>query len=272
MDELDRPTGPASGIAARAKAILIAPKAEWPKIAAEGDSVQAVFTRYVVPLAAIGPICRFVGGQLFGSGTLFFRVHPSLIGGLTAAIASFVLALASIFIVAWVANFVADKFGGRQDFRQAFKLCAYAYTAAWLAGVFYLLPTLGVLALLAGLYGIYLFYLGSTPVMGVPEDKAPGFTAVTILGVFVLYVIVAAITSTIAALFVTTAALGGSELETGKYEMNVPGYGQVKVEDNGNKQTMDIPGVGKVEVTKDGNTVKIESDQVKAEVKDPDAK
>lgn len=272
MNELDTPGSPTSGIAARAKAILVAPKAEWPKIAGEPDSVQGVFTRYVVPLAAIGPVCSFIGGQLFGIGALGFNYHPSLIAGFSSAVTAYVLALIMIFVVAWVANFLADKFGGRENFRQAFKLCTYSFTAAWVAGVLNLIPALGILVLLASLYGIYLFYLGATPMMGVPQDKAVAYTAVTILGVIVIDIIVAAITSAIAGLFITTATLGGAGVvESGHYSMNVPGYGELKVEDNGNKQTMEIPGVGKVEVTKDGNTVKIDSENVKAQVKDPNA-
>lgn len=270
MDDIAKPGGSAPGLAGRAKAILTAPTTEWPKIAAETDSVQNVFTRYVVPLAAIGPIFGFIGGQLFGVGAFGFRYHPTLIGGLASAITAYVLSLVSIFLVAWVANFLADKFGGQQNFERAFKLCAYSLTAGWVAGVFNLLTSLSLLVFLASLYGIYLFYLGAMPMMAVPQDKAAGYTAVTIIGVIIVGLVIATITAPIAAVFAPATAIGATA-DNGTLEMSVPGYGKVKVENNGDKQTLEVPGYGTVHVTKNGDTVKIDGPNVKAEVKDSDS-
>jgi hypothetical protein len=198
MSEIQQQSEPASGIVGRAKAILVSPNTEWPVIAGESESVQSVFMRYDVPLAAIGPICGFIGGQVFGINAIIVRIHPSLMAGLSTAITAYILSLLSIFVVAWVANFLADKFGGQLNFSRAFQLCAYSFTAAYLAGVFQIVPALGILALLAALYGIYLFYLGTTPMMAVPKDKAAGYTAVTIVGVIIVYLIVGAIMSAVA--------------------------------------------------------------------------
>jgi hypothetical protein len=271
MTEIIEQGGSGPSLAGRAKAILVSPRAEWPKIAGESESVQTAFMRYVVPLAAIGPICGFIGGQVFGIGVLGFRYHPSLLAGLSAAITGYILALLSIFVVARVAKFLADKFGGKENFARAFRLCAYSFTAAYLAGVFQLLPSLAVLGLIAALYGIYLFYLGATPMMAVPQDKAVGYTALTIVGVIVVYLVVGALTAAVTGAFGSTPAIGANALDGGAVEMTVPGYGKVKLEDHGDSQTMEIPGVGTVHVTKDGDTVKIDGDNIKAEVKDPNA-
>jgi hypothetical protein len=270
MSEIQQQSEPASGLVARAKAILVSPSSEWPVIAGESESVQSVFMRYVLPLAAIGPICGFIGGQLFGINAIIVRIHPSLIAGLSTAITSYVLGLVGIFLVAWVANFLADKFGGQPNFDRAFRLCAYAYTAGWVAGVFNLLPSLWILVFLASLYGIYLFYLGATPMMAVPKEKAAGYTAVTIIGVIVVALIVGAVTAPISALFAPAQVITANN-DTGSFEMNVPGGGKFKVQDNGDNQTMEIPGVGTVHVDKNGNRVKIDADNVKAEVNDTDA-
>jgi len=269
MNEISQQGDAASGLFERAKAIITAPNAEWPKIATEGDSVQSVLTRYVMPLAAIGPICGFIGGQVFGVGILGFRYHPTLLGGLATALTQYVLAIVSIFLIAWVANFLADKFGGQQNYERAFRLVAYSYTAGWVAGVFDLITGLAILVLLASLYGIYLFYLGATPMMAVPKDKAAGFTAVTIVGVIIVGLIVAAVTAPIAAVFAPATVIGANT-DTGTFEMNVAGA-KLKVQDNGDHQTMEIPGVGTVHVDKNGNTVKVDGQNFKAEVKDSDA-
>jgi hypothetical protein len=271
MEDITQPGGVSPSLTARAKAILVAPKAEWPRIATESEPVQSVFMRYVVPLAAIGPICGFIGGQVFGISVLGISYHPSLMSGLSGAITAYVLSLLSIFVVAWVANFLADKFGGQESYARAFRLCAYSFTAAYIAGVFQILPSLGILALIAALYGIYLFYLGATPMMGVPQDKAAGYTAVTIIGVIVVYLIVGAITGAVAGMFGATAAIGANDVNNGRVEMTVPGYGKVKVDSNGDHSTVEVPGYGTVRVSKDGDTVKVDSPNGNVEVTDSDS-
>ena len=56
------------------------------------------------------------------------------------------------------------------------KTAAYAFTPGWLASLFVLIGGLGaLLPLLAGLYGIYLLYLGLPTMMKCPQDKAFGY-------------------------------------------------------------------------------------------------
>ena len=44
----------------RIRGILLDPKSEWPKIAAEPATVVSIYTRYVMLLAAIGPVAMLV--------------------------------------------------------------------------------------------------------------------------------------------------------------------------------------------------------------------
>jgi len=268
MDNNLQGVGSAPGLVERAKAMIVSPKSEWPKVAAEPDDVRNVFMRHVVPLAAIGPVAGLIGGQLFGYGGFGFSYRPGLVVGLTGAITSYVLALASIFVISWIASFLAAKFGGKESFARAFRLCAYAFTAAWVAGIFGLVPALGILSLL-GLYSLYVFYLGAEPMMGVPQDKAAGYTAVTVIAAFILYFVAAAIVGAVA--FTGAGSMSGlsSNGSGDTVEVNVPGYGQVRIEDNGDTQTMEIPGVGTVEVTRDGDTVRIDGENFDAEIEDP---
>ena len=81
-------------------------------------------------------------------------------------------------------RFLAPKFGGaRRTGPRPSSWCAYSLTAGWVAGILGLIPSLSPCSeCLPALYGLYLFYLGATPVMKVPEDKAVGYTAVTVRG------------------------------------------------------------------------------------------
>jgi hypothetical protein len=107
------------------------------------------------------------------------------------------MAIISLFIVSFVANVASPKFGGKDSFPAAFRLVAYSMTAAWVAAILGLIPSLALIGALLGLYSFYLFYLGATPVMGVPQDKAVTYTVVTVVAVIVLYLIVSAITATV---------------------------------------------------------------------------
>ncbi|HWP15285.1 MAG TPA: YIP1 family protein, partial [Xanthobacteraceae bacterium] len=88
--------------------------------------------------------------------------------------------------VAWLINFLADKFGGTSDFQSAMKVGAYAPTAAWVASVFSLLPILAVLTVL-GLYSFYLLYLGLPILMRAPADKALGYLLAVIVCTIIVW-------------------------------------------------------------------------------------
>ncbi len=83
-------------------------------------------------------------------------------------------------------------FGARKNLDNAMKVSAYAPTAAWLAGVFKLIPALAILAVL-GLYSLYLLYTGIAILMKPAADKALVYTIVVILCVIVIWTIIFAI-------------------------------------------------------------------------------
>jgi hypothetical protein len=105
------------------------------------------------------------------------------------------LSLAGVYVVAVIARWLAPQFGGRDDLVQALKLIAYAHTASWVGGLFYLIPPLSIVSLLLTLYGLYLLYLGAAPVMGVPAESAVTYTVALIITVIVVFVLIGFITS-----------------------------------------------------------------------------
>ena len=181
-------------LVSRVKGILMTPKAEWAIIDNEPTSVGSLYTSYIIPLAAIGPICLFIGMSLVGYNMLGVSVKWPVDLGLETAIVSYALSLVSVYVLALIINALAPNFGGQKDAIQALKVAAYASTAAWVAGVFMLLPALGILRIL-GLYSFYLMFLGLPPLMKAPEEKAAGYVIVVVVCAIVLYFIVAAITS-----------------------------------------------------------------------------
>lgn len=222
MDAGNAGIGPGgNNLVARAKAILLTPRDEWPRIAAEADSPGDIFRRHVVPLAAIGPVASLIGGQVFGYGAFGFSYKPGLVAALGSAVVSYAITLIGIWVLSLIADFLAPKFGGESNRAQAFKLVAYGATASFLAGIFGLIPSLGVFGLL-GLYSLYLFYTGSGPLMKVPADKTMAYTAVTVVAAIVLSLIVAPITAGVMALTGLSAMSSSSDSEA---EITLPGGG-----------------------------------------------
>jgi hypothetical protein len=100
---------------------------------------------------------------------------------------SYVLGLASVYVLSLIVDALAPAFGGQKNGVQAFKVVAYASTASWIAGVGQVVPWISVLILLAGgVYSIYLLYLGLPQTMKCPAGKAAGYTAVTFVIAIVL--------------------------------------------------------------------------------------
>ena len=172
----------------RVQRILLSPTTEWAVIDAEPTTPAALYTGYIMPLAAIGPIAQVIGFSVFG----FMGYRVPLGSAITHALARYVLTLAGTYVLALVIDALAPTFGGRRSQIQALKVAAYSSTAAWVAGIFAVIPALSVLGIL-GLYSLYLLYLGLPVVMKSPKDKAVGYTVVIILAAIVLFVLIGTI-------------------------------------------------------------------------------
>jgi hypothetical protein len=258
----DRPSlqSAGTGIVERAKAIVMQPKAEWPKIAGETTEPMKVLTGYVVPLALIGPIAALIGTQIFGINAFVMTIKPSLTFSITTAITTFVLSLVGVFVLAFVANFLSPKFGGKDDFPAAFRWVAYAMTASWIGGIFGLVPALSLIGLLFSLYSLYVLYLGASPIMAVPEDKTVGYTVVTVLAAIVLYIVVGSVTAAITG----TMGLAATSADFAETSVDLGELGNFTVD--GENQTIDLGELGRVEVNGDTATVTVDGQQIEVPV------
>ncbi|MFZ1990421.1 MAG: Yip1 family protein, partial [Alphaproteobacteria bacterium] len=129
----------------RVKAILLKPKEEWVKIEAEQTTTQSLYVNYIVILAALPAICRFIGSLLFGYSVLGVTFRPGFFGALTGAVVQYVAGLVGVFVLALIIDALAPTFNAQKNQIQALKLAAYSATAGWLAGCFWLLPPVGML-------------------------------------------------------------------------------------------------------------------------------
>ncbi|MGH7514216.1 MAG: Yip1 family protein [Gemmatimonadales bacterium] len=180
----------------RAKRLLLTPKPEWQVIDAEPTTTAELYTKYIIPLAAIGPIARVIGFSLIGMHVPFSGVtYRTPIGrALVGAVVSYVLALVGVYVLAMIIDMLAPSFGGTTNRMQALKVAAYSSTAAWLAAIFAIVPGLSILGIL-GLYSIYLLYVGLPILMKSPADKAGAYTVVVILVAIVLFFLIGVVGS-----------------------------------------------------------------------------
>lgn len=176
-------------IVQRAKNVIISPQSEWVVIGSESTPAKEVITQYVVPLAAIGAIAAFIGYWLIGVS--MFSLH---LGGIRWGLYYGITVLIRDVLVVVIAGFVVDalapSFGSAKDIDRSMQLVAYSYTPALIGGFLAVIPMLSFLGSLFGLYGIYLWYLGLTPLKNTAKDKRAGYLVVSILVLIVVYLII----------------------------------------------------------------------------------
>jgi len=180
----------------RVKQILVSPKTEWLTIDSENDSQIKVLTNYVLLLAAIPAVATFIGYGLIGY-SVFGHHIASVSLGIKQAIIQYITMVGGVYITAFVIDLLAENFGSKKNFDKAFSLVAYAYTPAFVGGVFYIYHSFSFLAGLAIIYSLYLLYIGLTPMMKTPDEKRTSYFVVSLLvmvaAFFILSIALAAI-------------------------------------------------------------------------------
>lgn len=153
----------------------------WDEIDEEPATIRGLFGGYVLPLALIGPVCGFIGLSVLGLNLfgVTFRPNPAWLAVQALTVQG--LALLSVYLVARLIAYLAPRYGGVGDRTQAYKLAAYGSTPTFVAGVFDLVPQMGLVALLAGLYSLYLVARGLPRLMRIPEPADTRLIALTLL-------------------------------------------------------------------------------------------
>jgi hypothetical protein len=102
------------------------------------------------------------------------------------------LSLASVYVLGFAIDKLAPTFDGTPNFMAAFRLAAYSVTAAWLAGIFSIVPRIAILGI-AGLYGIYVFYLGLPVLMKAPAQKVVAYAVAVVLCAIAVNILIIAL-------------------------------------------------------------------------------
>lgn len=182
----------------RAKNILITPKTEWEVIKNEQTTIAEMFTGYAMILALIPAVSSFIGQTFVGMSLGPFGSYKLSLGaGLLYGVVQYILTLVGIYVVAFIVDALAPNFGAAKDMVASVKVVVYSWTAAWVVGIFGLIPIMGILMIL-GLYSFYLLYLGLQIIKAPPPEKLATYFIVIIVVTIVVYVVIGAVVSAVA--------------------------------------------------------------------------
>jgi len=156
-----------------------------PKQALQEVSTQSMTRKDIIIYLAIVGIPSFIG-MLVGYAVFGFFGIGFLVPGIIGAVVYYIVAIIGVIIFGYILNAFAQTFKSQPNQAQALKLTAYASTPWLLAGIFYIYPLLWPLAMLAGIYGLYILYLGLPILMGTPKDQQIVYLIVSAVILFVI--------------------------------------------------------------------------------------
>lgn len=180
----------------RVKSIITSPKTEWEVINSEPDTVNNIFMKYILPLAAVGAVASFIGYGLIGTSVLGFEIK-GMDWGLKQAITYFAGVVVGYFVTTYVVDALAPSFNSEKNLNKSAQLVAYSYTPSLVGAVLAVLPSLYIIGALFGLYGLYLMYLGIGPMKKTPDDKKIVYIAISIVVLIVAFFVVGLILGTV---------------------------------------------------------------------------
>ena len=170
-----------NAIIKRTTNILLKPAEEWKVIENENQTKSAVLSGYALPYIIVIALTSGIGSMIFSLG--FFSVSYVI----ATTIVSVIVPVAGIFISSYIINLLAPGFGSKPNINNAFKLVVYSYTASFIVSIVTgLLPIL-IFISVAGLYSMYILWVGFGPMMKTPEDKKVGYAIVSILIIIGVY-------------------------------------------------------------------------------------
>jgi hypothetical protein len=181
----------------RAKKIIIEPKNEWLVINQEEIGQSQLIVTYLIPLTLIPAVASFIGFGLVGISIPIAGTYSSVSWGIKQAIISLLSIVGGAIISAYIIDLLAPSFGAVKNINKALQLVVYSYTPTMIAGIFLIAPSLSIISTLAGIYGLYLLYLGIQPLMQAPNEKALSYFIVSLIAMVFVFVVLTAILASI---------------------------------------------------------------------------
>jgi hypothetical protein len=186
------------------KNLLINPKGTMLKL----RDKQVTMMDIIIYLAMIA-VPTFLG-ILLGYGFFSGGVYGNLLGNAFAmAIITYILTIIGVIIFGFILNALARNFRSKQNKMQALKLVSYAATPWLVLGILNIYPPAGLIALLGGIYGLYILYVGLPIFMRTPKDQEIPYFIIGLIVFIVVMVLIWWLNSFIWAQLVGGSVMGG---------------------------------------------------------------
>ena len=187
----------------RVENIILRPSHEWEVIDGEDVQIADLYKTYIMPLAAVGPVASLIFFSFVGITKPYEGIYYlPLVVSIFQATVYYALSLLGVYVVALFIEYMAPRFDGQRNRIQAFKVSAYSHTPIWLAGIFNLFPSLGVLYFIFSLYSFYLLYLGLAVLMKSSGRRKILYVVVAGMAMVVVFVVIGLVRSILVGAFV----------------------------------------------------------------------
>ncbi len=173
---------PAVGTLQRIVDIVIRPRREWDRIAAETPSIDELTVRFIVPLSLLAPIATGIGMRYFDvawDGDQGYRVPPAEI--FAASATTLFASIFSVFALAGIFVLLGRMYGSKRDFRVALQVATYGTVPLFLAGASLVLPVMAIVVVVGFVHSLYLYWLGAKQVLGVKRGDQAEFVGIAML-------------------------------------------------------------------------------------------
>jgi hypothetical protein len=160
----------------QAKNLIINPKGTMFKLKDEQFTMKDIII-YLAIVAAP----TFLG-MLIGYGFFWWGGAGQLLGyAFAMAVITYILSIVGVIVFGFLLNALAGNFKSKQNKMQALKLVSYAATPWLLLGIVNIYPVIGLIALLGGIYGLYILYLGIPIFMETPKEQEMPYFIVSLI-------------------------------------------------------------------------------------------
>ncbi len=221
------PKGGLDFVKQRALRVCFAPKQIWEEVKDESWTEAELFKNYIMPLAAVPVIAQYIGMVVFGIKIPFIEqtYRWGIFEGLVQSIVQYAMALVFVYLMAKLISFIATKLGSELSNISALKAVAFGASPAYLFGVLNIIPSLGFLGVIGGIYSFVCIYFGITRVGNVESGKAIGTEILSLIGTIICVAILSLVLS---AVLPTPAGpelnLSDSKVKFGDSEIDIKGF------------------------------------------------
>ncbi len=162
--------------------LLFRPDAAWSGIAGERVTLDALLRMWILPFSLIAPVMLAIGGAVFDqtwNPALGYRALPH--GIYPVVLMTFLSSVAAVFMLAAIFSWMAPSFGPKPGFMPALKVAVFGSVPIWAASALLFLMPMIIAVMFAFLYSCYQYYVGVAKVLGIAEDRAAEFVAISML-------------------------------------------------------------------------------------------